>query len=167
MHLQSNAHERTDEYRRYFPDWTHRSLRVGEELEADHNSYLAGGYAEEFGYLAGAESSRGVPLIDGESPDDYALRLVQRGGMHPGYPLRPYPVAVDREKTARRRAMLPSSSSASYDDTYEVRDHGKFVRVTERPYEREHRRPAHRAFAAVTRFLAAVVALRWESPSRR
>ena len=57
MHLQSNAHQRTGEYRRYFPDWTHRSLRVGEELEADHNSYLAGGYAEEFGYLAQAEAS--------------------------------------------------------------------------------------------------------------
>lgn len=167
MRLQSNAHERTDEYRRYFPDWTHRSLRNGEELEADHNSYLAAGYAEEFGYLAQAESSRGVPLIDGESPDDYALRLVQRAGMHPGYPLRPCPVAVDREKVARRRAMLRSSSGVSHHDVFEVRDHGTFVRVTERPYEREHRQLAHRAVAAVTRFLAAVVASRWESPSRR
>jgi hypothetical protein len=57
MHLQANAHERTDEYRRY--------------------------------------------------------------------PLKPYPVAVDRHKTARR------------------------------------------AVAAVTRLLAAVVALRWEFPSSR
>ena len=167
MHLQSNARERTDEYRRYFPDWTHRSLRVGEELEADHNSYLAGGYAEEFGYLAQAESSRGVPLIDGESPDDYALRLVQRAGMHPGYPLRPYPVAVDREKAARRRATSPSSSGVSHDDLLEAREHGKFIRVTERPYEREHRQLAHRAVAAATRLLAAVVALSWEIPSRR
>lgn len=167
MHLQSNAHERTDEYRRYFPDWTHRSLRVGEELEADHNSYLAGGYAEEFGYLAQAESSRGVPLIDGESPDDYALRLVQRAGMHPGYPLRPHPVAVDREDAARGRATSPSWSGGLHDDAFEERDHGKFIRVTERPYEREHRHLAHRAVAAVTRFLAAVVALRWERPSRR
>jgi hypothetical protein len=166
MHLQSNAHERTEEYRRYFPDWTHRSLRVGEELEADHNSYLAGGYAEEFGYLAQAESSRGVPLIDGESPDDYALRLVERAGMHPGYPLRPNPVAVDREKSSRRRAMSPSSRGVSQDDVLAARDHGKFVRVTERPYECEHRQPAHRAIAAVTRLVAAVVASRWDAKRR-
>ena len=164
MHLQSNAHQRMDEYRRYFPDWTHRSLRIGEELEADHNSYLASGYAEEFGYLAQAESSRGVPLIDGESPDDYALRLVQRAGMHPGYPLKPFPVAVDREKTARRRATS-SSRVVSHDDAFEIRDHGKFVRVTERPYEHEHRQLAHRAVSAVTRLVAAVVARRWERPS--
>ena len=52
MYLQWNEYLRRDEYRRYFPDWTRRSLAVGEEVEADHNSYLAGGYAEEFGYLA-------------------------------------------------------------------------------------------------------------------
>ena len=161
MHLQSNAHQRTGEYRRYFPDWTHRSLRVGEELEADHNSYLAGGYAEEFGYLAQAESSRGVPLIDGESPDDYALRLVQRAGIHPGYPLRSHPVTVDGEKTARRRAISPSSSGVSHHE-----DHGQFLRVTERPYERGHRQPPHRAAATAMRFLAAVVALRWKFRSR-
>lgn len=167
MYLQSNAHQRRDEYRRYFPDWTHRLLRVGEELEADHNSYLAGGYAEEFGYLAQAESSRGVPLIDGESPDDDALRLVQRVGIHLGYPLRSYPISVDWEKAARRRALSRSSSGPSHHDVFEVRDHGKFVRVTERPYEREHRQLAHRAVAAVMRFRAAVVALRWEFPSLR
>jgi hypothetical protein len=166
MHLQSNAHERTDEYRRYFPDWTHRSLRLGEELEADHNSYLAGGYAEEFGYLARAESSRGVPLIDGVSPDDHELRLVQRAGMHPGYPWRAFPVAVGRGKTARRRATSLSSSSVARNDEFEIRGHGKFVRVTERPYEHDHRQWAHRAVAAVTRFVAAVVTRRWERPSR-
>jgi hypothetical protein len=167
MHLQSNAHPRTDEYRRYFPDWTHHSLRVGAELEADHNSYLAGGYAEEFGYLAQNGSSRGVPVFDGESPDDCAQRLVQGAAMHPGYPLRPYPVAMDREKTWRRRAMSRSSSAASHHDVVEVRDHGTFVRVTERPYERDHRQPAQRAIAAVTRFLAVLVALRWDHPSLR
>lgn len=166
MQLQSNAHERTDEYRRYFPDWTHRSLRAGEELEADHNSYLAGGYAEEFGYLAQAESSRGVPLIDGESPDDSALRLVQRAGMHPGYPLRPYPVAAGREKTGRRRATSTSSSGVLRDDVLEARNHGEFVPVTERPYECEHRRLAHRVIATMRRLLAAAVASRWDGKRR-
>ena len=100
-----------------------------------------------------------------ESPDDYALRLVEGAGIHPGYPLKPYPVAVDRDKSARRRATSPSSSGGSLDDVYEVSGHGTFVRVTERPYEHEHRR--HRAVAAVARLVAAVVALRWERPSRR
>lgn len=153
MHLQSNAYQRRDEYRRYFPDWTRRSLAAGEELEADHNSYLAGGYAEEFGYLARPGFSRGVPLIDGESPDDAAFRLVQRAGIHPGYPLRPHPISVDREKAARFGALSPSSSGASHRDPFEIRGRGKFVRVTERPYEREHRQLAHRALAEVLRFL--------------
>lgn len=166
MHLQSSAHRRTDEYRRYFPDWTHRSLRVGEEIEADHNSYLAGGYAEEFGYLAQTDSSRGVPLLDGESPDDFAVRLVERAAMHPGYPLRAYPVAVDGEEAARLRAMSSSSSALSHQDVLDMGAHGRFVRVTERPYEREHRQPAYRAISAVARVLAGLVA-RWEYPSLR
>jgi hypothetical protein len=163
MHLQSNAHERTEEFRRYFPDWTHRSLRLGEELEADHNSYLAGGYAEEFGYLARAEASRGVPLIDGESADDRELRLVQRSGMHPGYPLRPHPVAVDRGRTARRA----TSSGVPHEDVFEAAGHGKFVSVTDRAYERAHRQPTRRVVAAVTRCVAALVAFGWQAASRR
>jgi hypothetical protein len=166
MHLQSNAYRRADEYRRYFPDWTRRSLQVGEELEADHNSYLAGGYAEEIGYLAQTDSSRGVPVLDGESPDESSARLVQGAAMHPGYPLRPYPVVADRESAARHLPMSLSSGAVFHREVIEVRDHGEFVRVTERPYEREHRRPAHRAIAAVTRVLAALVA-RWEFPSLR
>jgi hypothetical protein len=166
MHLPSNAQRRADEYRRYFPDWTHRSLQVGEELEADHNSYLAGGYAEEIGYLARTDSSRGVPLLDGESPDDSAARLMQGAAMHPGYPLRPYPVVADRENAVPHLGMSPSSNAVFPRDVLEVRGHGEFVRVTERPYEREHRQPAHRAVAAVTRVLAALVT-RWEFPSLR
>ena len=108
-----------------------------------------------------------MPLIDAGSPDDDALRLVQWAGMHPGYPLRPYPISVERENTVHRRALSRSSSGVSHHGGFEVRDQGKFVRVTERPYEREHRRLAHRAFAAFMRFLAAVVALRWAFPSLR
>lgn len=187
MQLQTNAHQRSYEYRRYFPDWTDRSLRagdrslqvgdrpprvrdrsprVGQELEADHNSYLAGGYAEEFGYLAQAEFYRGVPLIDGASPDDDALRLVQRAGMHPGYPLKPYPISVEREET-ERRAPSRSSGGMPHVGLPEVRDNGNFVRVTERPYEREHRQLRHRLAVAAVQFRAAVVALRWELPSLR
>ena len=167
MPFQAYAQQRTDEYRRYFPDWTHRSLRAGQEREADHNSYLAGGYAEEFGYLARAGSHRGVPLIVGDSADDDALRLVQWAGMHPGYPLRPCPIAVEREKAVRRRTRSASSSGMSRLGEPGVKDYGRFVRITERPYEREHRRPVRRLAAAATRFLAATIALRWQLPSPR
>ncbi|HLU05326.1 MAG TPA: hypothetical protein VKZ91_02125 [Woeseiaceae bacterium] len=152
MHLQSNAYQRRDEYRRYFPDWTRRSLAVGEEVEADHNSYLAGGYAEEFGYLARPGFSRGVPLIDGDSPDDAQFRLVQRAGIHPGYPLRPHPISMDREQAARPPALSSSSSGVSHHVSIERADRGKFVKVTERSYEREHRQLAQRALAEVMRF---------------
>jgi hypothetical protein len=159
MHLQPNAHRRTDEYRRYFPDWTSRSLLAGQELEADHNSYLAGGYAEEFGYLAQNDASRGVPVLDGESPDEYEVRLVQGAAMHPGYPLRPYPFAVDGESVADHRAL--SSGRAVPDGIYKGEDHGTFVSVKDRPYERQHRQPAYRRTAVLTRLLAALVSLRF------
>jgi len=172
VHLQSSAHPGTDEYRRYFPDWTHRLLRVGQEIEADHNSYLAGGYAEEFGYLAQSDASRGVPLLDGESADECIVRLVQGAAMHPGYPLRPYPVVAEREEVALRITLTEAPQAPSQADGEkrvdgEARDHGGFIRVTERAYEREHRQPAHRAAAVATRLMAALVALRWEFPSRR
>jgi hypothetical protein len=167
MYLQPDAHQPADEYRRYFPDWTDRPLKAGEELEADHSSYLAGGYAEEFGFLAQAESWRGVRFIAGDSPDDDALRLVQWGGIHPGYPLRPHPISVDRERTTRRRSPSPSAGDVSKRGEFEAREHGEFFRITERPYEREHRQPAHRLAAAAMRFLAAVAALRRGLPSLR
>lgn len=154
MHFRTSAHQPRDEYRRYFPDWTDRTLRAGEELEADHNSYLAGGYAEEFGYLAQGDSRRGVPLLDGDSPDDDALRLVQWAGLHPGYPLRPYPISVDWRTSVRHYARSRSASGVSHAGRFEVRGHGKFIRVTERAYERERRQPAHRLVAAVMRLLA-------------
>ena len=165
MLLQSNTYRRRDQDRRYFPDWIRRPLRAGEAQEADHNSYLAGGYAEEFGYLAPAESARGVPLPAGELPDDY--RLIQWAGVHSGYPLRPYPISVDREKTARPRASSEASGGMSHHDAGAVRDRGNFIRVTERPYEQERRQLEHRAAAAVMRFVAAGVALRWKFSSLR
>lgn len=163
--LQSNTHLRRAEYRRYFPDWTHRSLRVGETFEADHNSYLAGGYAEEFGYLPKTDSW--LPSLAADSPDDDALRLVQRAGIHPGYPLRPYPISAERDTTAQREAPSRSSGGLSHVGESEVSDHGRFVRVTERPYERERGDLAHRLAAAVIRFLAAAVSLRRELPALR
>lgn len=166
MHLQSNAHQRRNEYRRYFPDWTHRSLRIGNEVEADHNSYLAGGYAEEFGYPVQAQPSRGATLIDGAGADDDALRLVQWAGLHPGYPLRPHPISVDREKRLRQRVLSRSSSGVSHLGKLEVRDRGTFVSVAERLYERKHRRLASGLVGVVMRFLAAGAGLRRKLPAQ-
>ena len=168
MHLQSNAHQRRDEYRRYFPDWTHRSLPIGNEVEADHNSYLAGGYAEEFGYPVQVQPSRGATLIDGAAADDDALRLIQWAGLHPGYPLRPHPISVDREKSLRRRILARRpSSGVSHLGKLEVQDRGTFIRVAERPYERKHRQPANGLVGAVMRFLSAGARLRRKLPAQR
>lgn len=125
MRLKPDSPQRINEQRRYFPDWTRRVLEVHEELEADHNSYLAGGYAEEFGYCAQAGASRGVPLLDGESPEDYAEWLAQTVAIHPGFPLRAYPVALPSHG-ARAPAKRPRiEASIAYRGTY--------VTVTDRP----------------------------------
>lgn len=167
MYLQSNARHPRDEYRRYFPDWTRRSLRSGKDLEADHNSYLAGGYAEEFGYPARVPSYRGATLIDAASADDDAWRLVQWAGLHPGYPIRPYPLSVEREETLRRGALSRPSSGVSHLGKFEVKGRGTFVSVADRVDERKRRQLAHRLVAAVTLLLAAGVALRWKLTSLR
>src|SRR5581483_9122326 len=62
--------------------------------EADRNSYLAGGYADEFGYGA---SPGGLPAIAPLAGDPESSRLwrEQIGALHPGYPECPKP--VDRE----------------------------------------------------------------------
>src|SRR5262245_28378552 len=98
MRLAPDSPQREDEQRRYFPDWTPCLPEELDELEAEHNSYLAGGYAEEFGYWAQAGSSRGVPLLDGEPPEQSAEWFGQAAAMHPGYPIRPCPLADGQEE---------------------------------------------------------------------
>jgi hypothetical protein len=153
----------TDEQRSYFPDWTPHLPKVPEELEADHNSYLAGGYAEEFGYLAQPGVSRGVTVLDGEPPEECAEWRCEAAAMHPGYPITPYPLALDRNPTGSDCAASETSSTTEVS----MESHGAFITVTNRPYERERHRSAQRVAAVVTRFLAALVVLRWELPRRR
>ena len=100
MRLQPDSVQRADELRSYFPDWTPQLPRASEELEADHNSYLAGGYAEEFGYVPQFGASRGVPVIDGEPPEQSVVWRYEAAAMHPGYPIKPYPLASDVEIAA-------------------------------------------------------------------
>src|SRR5215469_2487217 len=70
---------------RFFPEWADRRLRPGVYLEADRNSYLAGGYAEEFGYGDQQGCRVGVCLAV-DDPERCCLWSAQVGGLHPGYP---------------------------------------------------------------------------------
>lgn len=138
MHLKPDSPRRANEERRYFPDWTVRLEGLRDEVEADHNSYLAGGYAEEFGYRAQPGFSRGVPVIDGELPDESAEWRVQAGVTHPGYPITPRPVALDGELTEAvvtevlRRQRNVASHEPPVAAAREMELHGTFVRVTDR-----------------------------------
>jgi hypothetical protein len=80
-----------DEERRYFPEWAQRPAVDGEEVEADRNSYSAGGYAEEFGYCAHRGYARGVRIHDGVAIEESAVWFYQSHSIHPGYPEEPIP----------------------------------------------------------------------------
>jgi hypothetical protein len=163
MHLEPDSARRDDEERRYFPDWTEPLAEVREEVEADHNSYLAGGYAEEFGYRARPGSSRGVWVLDGAPPEESAEWHLQSGAVHPGYPIRPRPIVFDGEVDVERQ-RIAASQNVSLEIAH---GHGTFVRVTDRPYEHERHRVEQRAAAVLTRFVAALVTFRWGLPHRR
>lgn len=156
MRVEPGFQRRMDEQRRYFPDWTARPLEHRPELEADHNSYLAGGYAEEFGYRAAPGYSRGVPVIDGESPEDSVEWQGQADATHPGYPIRPHPFQIDFGRGALEgdwRSMHEPGGTKSG---------GAFVSVSNRPYEHSRRNTAHRLVTASMRFAAAIIELRWK-----
>jgi hypothetical protein len=173
MRLEPDSPRRADEERRYFPDWTEPLVEVCEEIEADHNSYLAGGYAEEFGYRAQAGSSRGVPVLDGELPEESEEWHHQAGSTHPGYPIQPRPLALDGEQTANVAAatskpqLVVPSFEASFESQPESVGHGAFIRVTDRPYAQGRHHPEQRVAAMFTRLLAALVTLRWGLPHSR
>src|SRR5690242_3515000 len=75
---------RSEEVHRYFPEWADRVPQAGVQVEADRNSYLAGGYAEEFGYLEQRGTRAALPLIG--DPERSLLWHAHVGGLHPGYP---------------------------------------------------------------------------------
>jgi len=107
---------RFDEFHRYFPEWADRKTRSGVPREAERNSYLACGYAEEFGYRVTAESPLALPPLLGD-PERGTYWCVQIGALHPGYPECPRPMErFDREesmpsavnaRTEERRAAVP------------------------------------------------------------
>ncbi|HEX5460930.1 MAG TPA: hypothetical protein VFX20_13255 [Steroidobacteraceae bacterium] len=115
---------RLNEEHRYFPEWADRPEIPGSPLEADHNSYLAGGYSEEFGYRTGTDRPPVFPALEG-NPDESGLWRVQVTGFHPGYPECPRPEDGERlrhgripqdggsERDQRLMAAARSSGAAS------------------------------------------------------
>jgi hypothetical protein len=101
------------ENRRYFPEWADRPPRRRTQLEAEHNSYSAGGYAEEFGYCVQPDSPSAAATLVGDSEGCWYWR-VQVGALHPGYPECPKP--LDRD-SARSRADASADSRSVRSDT--------------------------------------------------
>jgi len=95
----------------YFPEWADRPPAGESMREADRNSYLAGGYAEEFGHRAPL-THNAAPAIPAEEDDEWR---VQAGCLHPGYPECPRPLdrvlAADDGKAGheQRRTVRPLS----------------------------------------------------------
>src|SRR5690606_26583071 len=105
----------------------------------DHNSYLAGGYAEEFGYRAQPGYSRGVPVLDGEAPEECIEWQRQARVTHPGYPIRPHPLEIDIERIGRRDAWNAIRDVERWKHEPGGADHlGTFVCVSDRTYARRH-----------------------------
>jgi hypothetical protein len=104
---------------RYFPEWADRQLRSGAYLEAGRNSYLAGGYAEEFGYGDERDCRVGACLIVAD-PERCCLWSAQIGGLHPGYPeyatphqrdaTGPEPDGAHRDRAADHPMLQPQGS---------------------------------------------------------
>ena len=95
----------------FFPEWADRPPSTEPLHEADRNSYLAAGYAEEFGHgVQQTISAAHVPPAE----EDREWR-VQIGGLHPGYPECPRP--RDRGLRGTRRGatapLRPSSRAVT------------------------------------------------------
>ena len=133
----------------YFPEWADRPGIPGPPVESDHNSYLAGGYSEEFGYRVSAERPPVFAPLEGD-PDGSRFWYVQVTGLHPGYPECGRPVDRDR---FRRRAGMEESRRAqtgrilARDSAARPRDSTQPIRVI-RVGERVRNPSRHNGLAA-------------------
>jgi hypothetical protein len=87
---ESDPSEPVSETHRYFPEWADRPIGPETQHEADRNSYLAGGYADEFGYGTPTGQPPAITPLDGD-PERSRLWAEQIGALHPGYPQCPKP----------------------------------------------------------------------------
>lgn len=105
------------EIHRYFPEWADRPNGPDTQHESDRNSYLAGGYADEFGYGAFPGGAPAIERLDGV-PEDSRLWREQIGALHPGYPQCPKPLdryapqAPGGEPAARRSGGEPRAAAS-------------------------------------------------------
>lgn len=97
-----------NENHRYFPEWADRPEISGTPVEADHNSYLAGGYSEEFGYRVSIDQPPVFSPLEGD-PDSSRLRYVRINGLHPGYPECARP--DDRDRSPRNGPIHARNSA--------------------------------------------------------
>ena len=143
-----------NEDHRYFPEWADRPGIPGPPVEADHNSYLAGGYSEEFGYHVSADRPPVSTPLEGD-PDASRLWYVQVIGLHPGYPECGRP--NDRDSFSRAQAgLIPTRDSAA-----KLRDSMRPIRVI-RVGERARKAAQHDGLTARLTSLWA----RWRSARR-
>jgi hypothetical protein len=85
---------------RFFPEWADLPARRGPQWESDWNSYLAGGYAEEFGYHLQPGFWTGFPVI-APLPEQSEEFLAEIGALHPGFPECPRPGDRDCDTPVR------------------------------------------------------------------
>lgn len=88
---------------RYFPEWADRPVGPDVQHESDRNSYLAGGYADEFGYGADAGRPPAISPLAGD-PEESPWWREQIGALHPGYPQCPKP--LDRDLLVQPHGVL-------------------------------------------------------------
>jgi hypothetical protein len=157
MYVAPNSPRHLNEQRRYFPDWTERLPEIPSELEADHNSYSACGYAEEFGYRAQPGYSRGILLIDGEVPELCSERYAQARATHPGYPLKPRPVAGELDVPADAYVHEVSSVREPQDSGR----HGGIIVVSNRLRVSKRHAVARKVVLLSFQLTSAVILLRW------
>lgn len=91
VHGETAAEAALRDLHRYFPEWADRPPGPDAQHESDRNSYLAGGYADEFGYGTGGGRPPAIPALDGD-PEGGKLWREQIGALHPGYPECPKPL---------------------------------------------------------------------------
>lgn len=133
----------------YFPDWAQLPAGQGPPLESDRNSYLAGGYAEEFGYDAWRNGAPALPTLAGE-PERCGQWTLQIAALHPGYPVCARP--VERELARGESANLQPASRHSFESLQVPSASQRFERtMDQRPADFTVIRVGERDRAARTR----------------
>jgi hypothetical protein len=158
MRVAPTSQRHVDEQRRYFPDWIDCLPASCPELEADHNSYLAGGYAEEFGYRAQLENIRGASVLDDESPDLWSERFAQAQATHPGYPLKPRPLVTDLDETPVEPRNYEGRAGRKAAD---IECHGAVIVVSSQSNARKRHQVVQRLTLVPLQWTSAAILLRW------